>query len=577
MLCHSCHVRVRRDFPYCLSCGTLRKRAKVHAFAAPELQWDGGSVAIVRPETTIGRRDDNDVTIADPTVSGRHARIIRTATGFEVADLGSTNGTSVRHFGQPEQRVRGAAVPLRDGMTLWFGDLQATFIQPRPTAIGSKTQVRGIEHTMLAPSSTTTEEAPAATEPLSATPVRRSGWALKKVAGAGGQARWVLRNTRTGSYLSLDEQEVFIWEHLDGRNTMRDLLFAYHERFGELALPRIESVVRTFAQAGLVRGFGGEPPRLSWWRRLGRVVVRNLIRVQLSIGGLDPLLERAYRAWAWRLFTPLAVGLLWVLVIAGIYGFWRSIGKQELFDLAGAGPIGAVIVLAGYLIATAVHEAAHAFAVKSYGRRVNRGGFMLMLGMPFAFVDTSDMWFGTPYSRIVVAISGPLTTAGIAGGASLTAAYLDQPQVTGVCFTLAFGLYVNTLFNLIPLMPLDGYQALADALRTPRLREEAKQYFTRDLWRDIAARRRPGPKQVGLVIFAVTSMICLYAMVVLAVLLWNSRLGDLLRDHVDQPWRTVVVIAVIALLVFPIYYPLVRSLRSRLHKRHRTSPDPIPA
>jgi hypothetical protein len=79
-------------------------------------------------------------------------------------------------------------------------------------------------------------------------------------------------------------------------------------------------------------------------------------------------------------------------------------------------------VVAGYVVATTAHEAAHAFAVKSYGRRVNRGGFMLMMGMPFAFVDTSDMWFGSPYSRIVVALSGPLATTGIAGGAALTAA-----------------------------------------------------------------------------------------------------------------------------------------------------------
>ena len=29
MLCHACHVHLRRDYPYCLHCGTIRKRVKV--------------------------------------------------------------------------------------------------------------------------------------------------------------------------------------------------------------------------------------------------------------------------------------------------------------------------------------------------------------------------------------------------------------------------------------------------------------------------------------------------------------------------------------------------------------------
>ncbi|MCZ0985896.1 hypothetical protein O1M54_10110 [Streptomyces diastatochromogenes] len=62
-----------------------------------------------------------------------------------------------------------------------------------------------------------------------------------------------------------------------------------------------------------------------------------------------------------------------------------------------------------------MHELTHALAVKSYGRKVRRGGFLLMMGMPFAFVDTSDMWFGSRWSRVVVALSGPLSTAALAG------------------------------------------------------------------------------------------------------------------------------------------------------------------
>jgi putative peptide zinc metalloprotease protein len=577
MLCRECHVQVRKDFPYCLSCGALRKGAKVSDFAAPELRWGEHAVPITAPDTSVGRTDETDVTIDHPSVSRRHARIVRDAEGFHVEDLGSLNGTAVHDGAGPERVLRGGRATLQDGTRVTFGDVEAVFGQPRTTAIGSKTQVRGTEFTMLRPGGgVLPEKAATATEPLSVRPVRRSGWALKQVPSTPGEPKWVLRNTRTNAYLSLDERQVFVWEQLDGRNTMRDLLFAYLERFGELALPRIEAAVRTFDQAGLVRGLPGHQPELTGWQRFTKFLITNLIRIQVAISGLDPLVERAYRAFGWRFFTRTGVALLWLLTLGGLYGFWVATGHQQLFDLAGAGPVGGVVTLAGYLVATAVHEAAHAFAVKSYGRRVNRGGFMVMLGMPFAFVDTSDMWFGSPYSRIVVALSGPLTTTGIAGAAALTAAYLPQPQIAGVAYTLAFGLYVNTLFNLIPIMPLDGYQALADALRTPRLKEEAKAYFAKGLWADLRARRRPGPKQVGFVVFALLSGVCLYAGVVMVAILWNSRLGDLLRDHVAQPWRTVIVTAGIALLLFPIYYPPLRKLRARLAKRPARRPE-VPA
>ena len=67
----------------------------------------------------------------------------------------------------------------------------------------------------------------------------------------------------------------------------------------------------------------------------------------------------------------------------------------------------------------------------------------------------------------------------MACAAGLAAAYAPDPRVAGVAFQLAFGLYINTAYNLNPLMRRwTGYQALADALRQPRLREEAPAYFT---------------------------------------------------------------------------------------------------
>jgi pimeloyl-ACP methyl ester carboxylesterase len=57
----------------------------------------GQSYALDRPETTIGRSPGSDIVLGDPTVSGRHAAIVRDGATYRIRDLGSTNGTFVDH------------------------------------------------------------------------------------------------------------------------------------------------------------------------------------------------------------------------------------------------------------------------------------------------------------------------------------------------------------------------------------------------------------------------------------------------------------------------------------------------
>jgi len=56
---------------------------------------NGRSVPLTQAETTLGRLPECDVVVDDPGASRQHARIRRTEGGFELVDLGSTNGTLV--------------------------------------------------------------------------------------------------------------------------------------------------------------------------------------------------------------------------------------------------------------------------------------------------------------------------------------------------------------------------------------------------------------------------------------------------------------------------------------------------
>ncbi|WP_157631420.1 FHA domain-containing protein [Catelliglobosispora koreensis] len=563
MLCHACHVHLRRDHPYCLHCGVPRKGAKIEAFSAPELRLGSKVLPLSKPVMTIGRSTTNDLVIDDPSVSRVHARVRQTSHGYVIEDLGSFNGTSVAG-----RVMHSDESLLNDETQLHIGDVPVVFAQPRSLAVGGKTVMATPELTALAPDGTP-DVAPRAEGSLNSRPRRRSGWALKRTPDDRGVEQWVLRNTRTMRYLQLDDRDVFIWEQLDGENTVRDLLFSYAQKYGELALPRIEKTLRSFARLELIRGIFDPPEtvRPPLLKRIGRTIFKYLLHFEVSVSGLDGLMGWMYRRFGWWFFTRTGVVLLWALIVAGIYGMVVAAGEQKLFDIKGMGLPGALIVGGAFFLALVVHEAAHALAVKSYGRTVTRGGFMLLLGLPLAFVDTSDMWFGSRWSRIVVTISGPLSTAGIGGACALIAAFSSDAKVSALAYHVAFGLYLNTVYNLNPLLPLDGYQALADALRMPRLREQATAYFKKGIWSDIRSGKRPGWRQAGMAIYGFSAIAGMGLFLVMAILMWKDRLGGLAEQYLPPGVDVLVMVLGLGLVLFPIWYKLAKRVMTFFQRR----------
>jgi hypothetical protein len=81
---------------------------------------DGRRVALGEAPLSIGRLPDNDVVVADPKASRKHAEIRPAGNGFLLVDLRSTNGT----------RVNGTAVAehvLADGDRIAIGATEFRF------------------------------------------------------------------------------------------------------------------------------------------------------------------------------------------------------------------------------------------------------------------------------------------------------------------------------------------------------------------------------------------------------------------------------------------------------------------
>ena len=71
----------------------------------------------------LGRSYDCDYAIADPTVSNRHAELVRVRDGWMIRDLGSRNGTRVNGWLAKEERLRPGDTITLGATTLVFQPL----------------------------------------------------------------------------------------------------------------------------------------------------------------------------------------------------------------------------------------------------------------------------------------------------------------------------------------------------------------------------------------------------------------------------------------------------------------------
>ena len=81
----------------------------------------GSRYVLAATPTSVGRHPASDIFLDDVTVSRRHAEVIPTGDGWEVADVGSLNGTYVNR----ERIERGR---LRHGDELQVGKFKLVFL-----------------------------------------------------------------------------------------------------------------------------------------------------------------------------------------------------------------------------------------------------------------------------------------------------------------------------------------------------------------------------------------------------------------------------------------------------------------
>jgi putative peptide zinc metalloprotease protein len=296
----------------------------------------------------------------------------------------------------------------------------------------------------------------------------------------------ILKNPQAKTYYRISDRDYYLWQRMDGCRTVKDLVIAHFLEYKSFAFSHIASLVLGLKQNQLLvdqpANVYGQV-RFQLARRRPQTRLMGLwaafMGKQFAVGGLDRMLAGIYGRGAWLLYTWPALLLYLLVSVGGLYCFFRvfRLGGYGVAQIAGSYAWGVVGLAAAYLIAIFVHESAHAFTVKHYRREVRRGGFMLYMGMPGFFVDTTDIWMEGKRARLAVTWAGPYSGLILAGLASIVMAVRPDFLLNAVLFQFAFMTYILVFFNLNPLLELDGYYLLMDWLEIAGLRRKSLEFL----------------------------------------------------------------------------------------------------
>lgn len=410
--------------------------------------------------------------------------------------------------------------------------------------------------------------------PYKAKPERHDHVEVETFAKRKGDAAYhMLHNLRDDTYTRLSESDYFVWNMLNGQNTVRDIAVAYALRYSAFEFNKITSLLISLQEKGflvdrqvdLFTNLAQRDEAKTWSFRLRRLI-GAFFQKEFSTTRVDGFLGRAYRYFFWLFFTRVGSLFLHILVVVGLVSAGQLIASEQ-YDLlaSGANPVMRIAALMVFNYATIfVHETAHGVAVKHYGRYVRKGGALIYYGRLAFFIDTTDIWMASRHARIVVSWAGPMANLTIGSIAAIAALHLNLPADTSnFFFQAAIIVMVVGIFNLHPLMELDGYYMLMDYLEVPNLRRRSLQFVTKKLWPKMKARARLTKEEWGFTFFGVLAGLYTILATIGGLAVWRDRVAGLLANLLGETNAKIVTALLFTFILAAAFWPKLKAIRSK--------------
>jgi putative peptide zinc metalloprotease protein len=378
---------------------------------------------------------------------------------------------------------------------------------------------------------------------------------------------FILKNTREKTYLRLSPAEYSLWSQMNGENSIEELIVEHYVATGVFAHNIVARLIdQLFLNHMLV-----EPP-VAVWSQLNQAIQKRswlyrisapakiLLTQRLAIKNLDASVGWIYRNGGWLLFTR-PIGLVFLLVsLLGLIAFSLVLRDPRHVFLGDNVVPGLALLWVASILPVLVHELGHALTVKHFGREVPKGGVMLFFGLPAAFVETTDIWLEPRRARLAVTWNGPYTGLILGGLASLLLYFFPAAPFNSILFKMAGFAYLTVFINVNPLLKLDGYYLLSDALDIALLREKSMAFVRQKLVNKITQRKGFSREEWIFTVFGLLSTVWSIYALYLAYFFWKTRISIGLQMLLGTGYSLVARLFSILLLAALVSFAVLMIL-----------------
>lgn len=293
-----------------------------------------------------------------------------------------------------------------------------------------------------------------------------------------GQAWYVLFNQSTGRHHRVNAQAYELVGRMDGRMSVDEAWQVLIDRMGDDA-PSQHDVIRILGQmteAGLIQAEVLPDVRELMRADEGRIKKERRARLNplsFRLGLFNPSRLLEVLAPVGRImWSPWVMWLWCMLMVAALWGIalnWREAVSYGRLYFLSPGFLAAAWLI--YPIMKGLHELGHALALRRYGCEVPEVGVNFFVFVPMPYVDASaSNRLVNRWQRAHISVAGIWVELTLAAMAALLWLTVEDGAVRQVLFVImSLGGLSTLLFNGNPLMRMDGYYALCDALDLPNL------------------------------------------------------------------------------------------------------------
>lgn len=291
-----------------------------------------------------------------------------------------------------------------------------------------------------------------------------------------GKPSYLMKNHATGKYYDLDEVTNLIWNLIDGKRTVPQIVTEVQRQKPHVQERTIIEMLLFFAEANLLVSTLEQEQKKRFKVVSPFEIDYTLIRdcnsfFQSLHSKIKPIFRR-FLLWA-VIVLAIVCAALFASEFVSIYGVKAN------FEIMGSSVVGFLFY---YFVAMApiiaIHEIAHTITLVHYGGKAAEIGTGLFYFGPMFYTDTTDAWGFRRRHRIMVYLAGNVSTLFIGSILFIVHRTVSIPEpASHILLMVAFYCFLMSLTNFGPPFETDGYYILSDIVNVLNLRQDSYSYL----------------------------------------------------------------------------------------------------